>query len=156
MGSGGRRVKVRLFGCGKFGWLSSEAEDRPLTAAELRFIERHKEVCPQCVAKEAASACALNMLREAKIEADVPEQSFETRLIRRLRVQSVRLGFHYWTPALFGAAIAAVALASALQLLARTHELPVFRAGHFEAKRIQVADPEFPSIRIAERISDSR
>jgi hypothetical protein len=60
-----------------------------------------------------------------------------------------------WSPALFGAAIAAVALISALQMLARSNELPIFRAGTSEAHRIRISSPEFPQIPIAERIVDT-
>lgn len=148
-------MKIRFFGCGKFGWLASEAEDRLLTSRERMFLDCHREVCRQCAAKEEASALALNMLRKARLEAELPAQSFDTRLMRRLRVQSVRMGVQYWSPAVFGAAIAAVALVSALQLLARSNELPVFNAGQSEALRIQVGSPEFPEIPIAEKILDA-
>jgi len=117
-------------------------------------MERHRAVCRPCSSKEEASALALNMLREAKLEADEPEVSFDRRLLRRVRVESVRSGLQYWAPALFGAAIAAVALVSALQMLARSTQLPIFRADQSEARRIQLGTPEFPEVRIADRISD--
>jgi hypothetical protein len=147
-------VKLRFFGCGKFGWLASEAEDRVLTSKEELFMSRHRTVCRECAASEEDSSLALNMLREAKLEVEPAERSFDTRLIRRLRVQSVRMGMQYWSPAVFGAAIAAVALISALQMLARTHELPVFKTGQSEARRIHVGTPEFPEIPIADRIPE--
>ena len=54
-----------------------------------------------------------------------------------------------------GAAIAAVALVSALQMLARSSELPVFRTGTSEARRIKLGSPAFPVLPIADRISDT-
>lgn len=146
---------MRLFGCGKFGWLASEAEDRLLTSQEREFMARHRAVCPACVRQEEASALALNMLRESRLESPLPGGQYETRLMRRLRVQTVRIGMVDWSPAFLGAAIAAVALVSALQMLARSSELPVFRTGTSEARRIKLGSPAFPVLPIADRISDT-
>lgn len=93
------------------------------------------------------------MLRESSLVPDAPESGFDMRVIRRVRLQTVRLSVQYWSPAIFGAAIAAVALVSALQMLARTSELPVFRAGTSEARRIKLGGPVIPNIPIADRIS---
>jgi hypothetical protein len=146
---------MRFFGCGKFSWLASEAEDRLLTSKERAFMDRHRSACFSCARREEASALALNMLREARLDSQLPAPQYETRLLRRLRVQTLRMGMVDWSPALFGAAIAAVALISALQMLARSSELPIFRAGSSDARRIQVSSPEFPQIPIADRIADS-
>ena len=148
-------MNLRFFCCGKFGCLASEAEDRLLTPKEREFMDRHRGACFSCAKREKASALALNMLRQARIDTQAPEGQFETRLLRRLRVQSVRIGMADWSPALFGAAIAAVALISALQMVARSNELPVFKAGSSEARRIQVNSPEFPQVPIANRIADT-
>ena|SRR5687767_5872624 len=96
---------------------------------------------------------ALNMLRESRMEPEAPGNGFDIRVIRRVHLQAVRISFQYWTPAIFGGAIAAVALISALQMLARTSEMPVFRAGTSEARRIQIGVPEIPNIPIADRIT---
>ena len=77
-------MKIRFFGCGKFGWLSSESEDRSLTPKEQLFMARHRDVCRPCSSKEEASALALNMLRESKLEADEPAVAFDRRLLRRV------------------------------------------------------------------------
>ena len=146
-------MKVRFFGCGKFGWLLSESEDRLLTSKEVRFLDRHRSVCRDCARTEEASSMALNMLRESRLDPSTSGSGFDIRVIRRVRLQTVRLSVQYWSPAIFGAAIAAVALVSALQMLARTSELPVFRAGASEARRIQLGGPVIPDIPIADRIS---
>ena len=96
---------------------------------------------------------ALNMLRESRLDPSTSGSGFDIRVIRRVRLQTVRLSVQYWSPAIFGAAIAAVALVSALQMLARTSELPVFRAGASEARHIQLGGPVIPDIPIADRIS---
>lgn len=116
-------------------------------------MARHRAVCRGCARTEEAASMALNMLRESRIEPDTPETGWDVRVIRRVRLQSVRLSVQYWSPAIFGAAIAAVALVSALQMLARTSDLPVFRAGASEARRIQLGGPVIPDIPIADRIS---
>jgi hypothetical protein len=148
-------MKVRFFGCGKFGWLSSESEDRPLTEIERSFMERHRAVCNDCVRREEAAAMALNMLRESGIEAEQPARSYDLRLIRRVRVQAVRASAQYWSPVVFGAAIATLVLVGALQLVSRSGQLPVFRAGTSEARRIRIEAPAFPDVPISERIVDT-
>jgi hypothetical protein len=146
-------MKVRFFGCGRFAWLASESEDRELSEAEVRFMGLHREVCPSCARREEASTLALNMLREARLEAVEPDAAYDVRLIRRWRVQNMRSSVRYWSPAVLGAAIAAVTLISALQMFARSSELPVFSAGASEARRIPVERLEIPNIPIAHRIS---
>jgi len=95
---------------------------------------------------------ALNMLREAKLDAENPGDSFDARLIRRVRVQAVRASMQYWTPAVCSAAIAAIALVAGLQLLGRTADLPVFSPGAADARRIQVSAPDFPVLPLRDRI----
>ena len=149
-------MRARFFGCGKFGWLVSESEDRLLSAKEVSFLDRHRDVCWDCARREEATSLALNMLRESRLEPNGAETGFDIRVIRRVRLQTVRLSVQYWSPAIFGAAIAAVALVSALQMLARTSELPVFRTGASEARRIELGAPVIPDIPIADRISVPR
>lgn len=149
-------MNVRFFGCGKFGWLASESEDRELTPRETVFMERHRRVCAQCAKQEEATALALNMLRESSLESEDLNQAFDRRLLRRVRLQSLQLGLQNWSPALLGGVIAAVALVSALQILSRTDRLPIFRTGNADARRIELSFPEFPHIPIAERIPETR
>jgi len=145
-------MKMRFFGCGKFNWLASEREDRDLTARELRFLARHRSVCDVCAKGEEAASMALNMLRQARLEDTEASPRFNRRVIRRFRLSNIRGSFQYWSPAVYGAAIAAVALIAALQLLARSSQLPVFRAAGADARRIQVDSPVFPTVPIANRI----
>lgn len=149
-------MRARFFGCGKFGWLASEAEDRPLSPRESAFMERHRLVCSPCAQREQASSLALNMLREARFEDADPSATFDVRVIRRVRVQMVRASFQYWSPAVCGAAIAAVALVAGLQLLSRSHQLPVFQTGGSDARRIQVSAPDFPELPLNSRLEVDR
>lgn len=95
---------------------------------------------------------ALNMLREAMLDAESPGESYDVRLIRRVRIQAVRAGMQYWTPAVYSAAIAALALVAGLQLLGRSGELPTFSPGATDARRIQVSAPDFPTLPLHDRI----
>ncbi len=95
----------RVFGCKKFGRLSSEQADRTLSDSEDRFLSKHRAVCPSCRKAEVTTTCALNMLRMATLEPEV-EPMFEDRVLRRLKVQQVRESLNYWSPALIGASIA--------------------------------------------------
>jgi hypothetical protein len=110
-------MNFRLFGCGKFSRLISERDDRRLKPSEERFLERHRYVCVDCRRSERASDCALNMLRAATLEPEVAP-TFEDRVLRRLRVQTVRESLNYWSPAFIGAGIACIALFVALHLAA--------------------------------------
>jgi predicted anti-sigma-YlaC factor YlaD len=105
--------------CDRFSRLSIEAEDRDLKPSERRFMEAHRDECPACRQLEASSACALNMLRAASLEDEIEiSPSFDERLIRRVRVNSVREGIRYWSPAAVGAGIACIALFTALHVAA--------------------------------------
>ncbi|AIE87115.1 hypothetical protein OP10G_3747 [Fimbriimonas ginsengisoli Gsoil 348] len=60
---------------------------------------------------------------------------FEDRVIRRLRVQTVRESLNYWSPALVGAGIACVALFVALHLAATPASINRDYVPDGEAKR---------------------
>ncbi|MBI5708080.1 MAG: hypothetical protein HZC36_13950 [Armatimonadetes bacterium] len=138
-------MKFRLFGCGKFQWLSSESEDRELSEHEVSFLERHKRVCRDCAKKEDQRVMALNMLRNAAFSVDVPTR-FNERVLRRHRVESVRAGLTYWSPALVGGAIAFVAMLAALQLIASPSNLPTFRSVGAESHRARLEAPAIPNL----------
>ncbi len=120
-------MKSRLFGCGKFRRLSSEAADRILSAKEQMFLEKHRIVCIDCVRIEDQSVSALNMLRSVTLEAQVAPM-FEERVIRRLRVSKTRASLRYWSPAFVGAGIAFIAIFSALQMVESTALQPGFKS----------------------------
>jgi len=115
-------VNGRVFGCGRFHKLTNELNDRELTDREEKFLESHRNVCPDCRRHESHSAFALNMLRAAALEPE-PSPLFEERIIRKLQVQNVRLSLSYWAPAFAGAAIACFALFAALQMISRPAQL---------------------------------
>jgi hypothetical protein len=140
-------VKFRLFGCGKFEWLALEAEDRPLSPAERRFVERHRGVCASCELTARQTSMALNMLREAALEPEVTP-SFEDRVLRRHKLGQARASIRYWSPAVLGAAVAMVAVLAALQLVAQTAQLPDFRAPGADARRSDENTRVFPRLNL--------
>ena len=59
---------------------------------------------------------ALTALRTSMIEPE-PDPGFESRFIRRWRVESRARAVSYWMPAIAGAIVASVALLAVLQIL---------------------------------------
>ena len=59
---------------------------------------------------------ALSALRAAVIEPE-PDPSFESRFIRRWRVESRARAVSFWMPAVAGAVVAGIALLAVLQIL---------------------------------------
>lgn len=119
-------MNFRLFGCGKYRRLMNEKFDRALSLREREYMAQHRSVCTECRREETQGAFALNMLRLAAVE-DEPMESglqFEERVLRRWRVQSTRESVRYWSPALFGAAIAGLTVLAALQLVSGRPGIP--------------------------------
>ena len=112
-------MKSRIFGCRKFGRLSSEQSDRDLSAYEQWFLTKHRAVCAECRKDETTSTFALSMLREATLEPEIAPM-FEDRVIRRLKVQQVRESLNYWSPALVAAGIACAVIFVTLHLASST------------------------------------
>lgn len=138
-------MTFRLFGCGKFQWLSSESEDRALTPQETAFLRRHKEVCRACSRKEDQRVMALNMLRSAVFSVDVSSH-FNERVLRRHRVETVRASLAFWSPALAGGAIAFLAMLAAMQLISSPSNLPTFRSFGAETRRAKLVAPAIPTL----------
>jgi hypothetical protein len=111
-------VSFGRIACARFARLSQEAGDRSLSGHELRFVERHRAACEHCREQEQEVTCALNMLREFAVdEFDIRvSPGFDERLIRQVRVNAVRDGFRYWSPAACGALVACLALFAALHV----------------------------------------
>ena len=106
--------------CQRFSRLSSEAEDRELKPSEQRFLDTHRDECEACLEEAATAFFAMNMLREAAYEEDEIEISpmFDERIIRMVRLNSVRSRISYWSPAALGAGVACIALFAVLHVAA--------------------------------------
>ncbi|MEA2554533.1 MAG: hypothetical protein QOJ65_2709 [Fimbriimonadaceae bacterium] len=139
----------RLFGCGKFKWLSIERFDRSLTPKEDGFYRKHREVCFTCMRYEQQGLNAMNMLNSAALEPEISE-NFDERVLRNLRVSRRPVSLAYWSPAFAGAAVAVLALVAALQLLSRTPvQMNQADRGAYNYQRdAQVIAPNLPNLEI--------
>lgn len=129
-------------GCGKFRILSSDSLDRTLRPSEEAFLIRHRERCESCRTIEANQHLALNMLRSSAL-LEEPTDGFDRRVLRRARIQAVREGFGYWSPAAVGATIAAVLVLALLQIVGRPGNLRENMSPVGEARRTTTA-PAIP------------
>lgn len=131
----------------KYVALLNEQQDRDLTAREVAFLERYRANHPECAAEESLQDEGFAMLRGLGLDEDAtaPER-FEHRVIRRLRVQSVKDTAAYWSPAICGALVAAIALLAMFQLVGRSSTMPPIDVTGNEARRLDPPKPVFPSL----------
>lgn len=106
--------------CQRFSRLSSEAEDRELKPSEQSFLDRHREECEECRESAVTSMFAMDMLRSVAYEEEELDISpmFDERIVRMVRLNSVRSRITYWSPAAMGAAVACIALFAVLHVAA--------------------------------------
>lgn len=122
-----------------------EQRDRSLTEKELAFLARYRASHPECGHFEAKGDEAFSMLRGLAVEDEQGySERFETRVIRRWKLNSVRDTATYWSPAICGAVIAAVALLAIFQLLGRGSTMPPLSVTGSEARRTELPKPVFP------------
>jgi hypothetical protein len=112
-------MNIRLFGCGKFKWMSIEKFDRQLTPKEEDFYRKHRDVCFECMRYEQQGLNAMNLLSAGSIEPEISEH-FDENVLEGFRRSRKRVAFTYWSPVLAGAAVACLALMATLQLLSRS------------------------------------
>ena len=102
--------------CARCRRLRSLAEDERASARQMRVIEQHEAVCEPCRESAADTADAMAVLRSASVEAS-PDKSFESRVLRRWRVERRSRAISYWAPAVAGAVVAGAAILAVLQIL---------------------------------------
>ena len=135
-------MNLPLFGCAKFRHLTNERLDRDLNESERRFLSVHRGNCADCAMVERNSTFALNMLRSAAMEIDIAP-NFDERVIRKVKIQHVREGFRYWSPAIGAAVISCITLAAGMTLVTRptgpgSAHLPGSEARRFEGPRLSL------------------
>lgn len=122
-------------GCKRFSLLLHTLDERELTVAELQFLELHRANCVRCAQLEDAQGASLAALRQSDLDAE-PSAAFDAVLLERLRQKPWKRTVGYWSPAVFGAAVAAVLALFTIDLLTSTAQSPSFRKPFGEARRI--------------------
>jgi len=117
--------------------LIAESRDRELSPNEVAFLDRY----PDLSASLQKGNMALDLLKNLDWAEESSGIEFERRVVRRLKNQRTADGIKYWSPALIGAAVAAVALVAALQIITRANELPALNRPAAEARRAPSAVP---------------
>lgn len=135
---------MRVFGCKKYSKLSYEKLDRELSDSERGFLQKHGAACAECGRAAEQGFIALNMLRECAMEAEV-RPHFEERVVRSWKLEKVRSGFGYWSPAVLGAAVAGIVLLAAIQMIAQPSHLPNIRVPANSEARLNT-QPHFPEL----------
>lgn len=138
-------LMLRSAACRRFERLSSDALDRSLSSIEAEFLCAHRESCAACRRSEEQGALALNMLRQSTLDAD-PGDAFDRRVIRRVKTQTVREGFRYWSPVALGATLAMIGLLAAMQLALQSETLPERQGAMGEARRLDQGFPAVPEL----------
>ncbi len=105
--------------CSRYRRYKLLCEDGVASARQVAFVLSHEATCPKCTQEHAVTMSALSALRAAVIEP-APDPSFESRFIRRWRVERRIRAVSYWMPAIAGALVASVALLAVLQILFST------------------------------------
>lgn len=138
---------MSFFGRRKYVALLNERQDRPLTEREEAFLARFRATHPEEAREESLHEEGFAMLRGLAFE-DEPSNPdrFEHRVIRRWRVQSVKDSAAYWSPAIFGALVAAIALLAMFQLVGRSSTMPPIDVTGNEARRLEPPKPVFPNL----------
>ena len=133
-------MNLRFLSCRKYRRLSYIQRDRDLNVSEVRFMGEHETVCDICAPQMQLGFSALNMLRDSAMEPEY-KPTFDERVIRRVKVETVRASMRYWSPAMIGAAVAGLVVLAAMQMIAQSSQLPSFHVPNGEAR---VYTPAFP------------
>jgi hypothetical protein len=137
-------LKLNL-ACTRYRKLWNDCDSRELNEGEQRFLNQHRAACGECREFEQSASFSLDVLRSAALEPEV-SANFDDRVLRRVRVQSVRESLGYWSPALAGAGIACVAIFAALQIAALPVQPNLMQLPDGEARRSVDSDTPLPSL----------
>jgi hypothetical protein len=138
------------FACKRFQKLWNEQDGRILSRSEQSFLDTHRAACPDCAEFEHSTDDAMQLLRSAALEPEV-SVGFDDRVVRKVKVQSVRESIGYWSPALIGAGIACVAVIATLQIAATPVQLKSATLPAGEAKRDADHDRPIPNLILEEK-----
>ena len=139
--------------CTRCRRLRSLAEDGMASARQMRLIEQHEAVCEPCRDSAAGTVAAMVVLRSATIEPS-PDKSFESRVLRRWRIERRSRALSYWAPTVVGAVVAGAAILAVLQILLSS---PVGDPADLAGREAQLNGDSLPDIpRYSETIDDDR
>ncbi len=142
-------MKLNL-ACRRYRKLWNDCDSRELNGSEQQFLDHHRTGCDSCRDFEASAALSLDILRSATLEAEI-SLAFDERVLRRVRVQTVRESLSYWSPALVGAGIACVAIFAALQIAAMPVQPNRANFPDGEARRSIHSDSPLPSLTLSSK-----
>ena len=130
----------------RFWYLVRLADERPLTARQVRTLERIRAMRPDLVLAETAEEESLSFFRSQMLEPE-PAPDFDQRAIRAIRLGIARQRARAWSPAFVGAGIAALAILAALQLITAPPTQGKVDLSLTEARKAPSASGLFPEIR---------
>jgi hypothetical protein len=139
MDRGDGRVSRLPRDCQRFQDLVEQQRDDALGDADLAFLVAHRFSCEPCATFEVEAEDAWNVLSNSGLEPET-ESNFDRRLLRKLKAQTVKEGFNYWTPAFIGAALACLSLFAALSLLSRSNILPTITPAGQASRKFESPD----------------
>lgn len=131
--------------CQFYSWLEGQSHRPVLGRIASLASDRHTSRCTLCSQSRVELSLALDMLRGSALEVE-PSPQFDERLIRRLKVDKVRHSLTYWSPAFVGAAVAALVILTAIQIVSGPAEMPSIKFGDGrapEARNSQTAGPTY-------------
>ena len=142
-------MKLNL-ACKRFQKLWNDRDVRDLSDQEESFVAQHRRDCEECRSFEVSSDDVLSVLRSATLEPEI-SIGFEDRVIRKLKLQTMRESLSYWTPALVGAGIACVAIVATLQIAATPVQLNKAKLPVGEAKLELGPERPMPELILSEK-----
>lgn len=138
---------VIRFGCRKFWRLSHQTRDRVLKPREEAFLAAHRDRCKVCAEEEQHGHIALDLLAESRLEPAM-SSGFDARTIRRWRLARAKSSAAYWSPAVIGASVAALAVLAILQIITHSSEMPTLKPTA-EQGRNELTAPLLPDLKIS-------
>ncbi|HMS54298.1 MAG TPA: hypothetical protein PKA27_02765 [Fimbriimonadaceae bacterium] len=118
--------------CGFYAWLEGQSHRRVFGRLASVVSDRHTISCSDCSSDREELSLALDMLRGSSMDFE-PSPQFDERLLRRVQVDRVRHSLNYWSPAFVGAAVAALVILTAIQIVSGPAEMPSIKFGNGRA-----------------------
>lgn len=126
--------------CRLITWLERHAETRWVGGAVRGWVESHQTACRTCGDRMNSMNLALDMLRSQTLEPTA-SPSFDQRVARMVKLDRVRHSLAYWSPALVGAAVAALVLLTAIQIVSGPSTVPIIEFGKERAPEAKNSRP---------------